>query len=253
MIFEIGMKMNDCSISIVLPVFNAEKTIEKTLESILLQAYTEFEVFVIDDCSTDMTVAQIEKIADKRVKLIKNEQNKGAAYSRNKAIERSRSRFVAFVDSDDAWLPDKLQKQVKFMTENNCAISCTAYSRYVEDSFEKNVVPPSHITRKMMLASNYIALPTSMVDFSMTGERYFRQLRAKEDYLFWLDLLREGFSAMGMPDVLCKYAVNKNIHHRKRLAKKQWDLYRNVEKMNYWDSLRFFSMYAFHGLKKNYF
>jgi glycosyltransferase involved in cell wall biosynthesis len=245
--------MNKELISVIVPIYNAEKTIVKTLDSILSQSYTNKEIILINDMSTDDTLKEIKKFLYlENVTLINNKKNVGAAASRNKGIRICKGRFVAFIDSDDTWMTNKLECQVNFMLSNNFPISCTSYSRYINGRFEKNVIPPKIIDHKKLLSSNFIGLSTAIIDIQKTEKQYFRNLRSKEDYIYWLDILRKGFCAGGLQEVLTRYAVNKKLSHRKKLAKKQWHVFRDIEKMSRTKSLYHFCKYAAHGIYKTY-
>lgn len=246
--------MDKFLVSVILPIFNAEKTIKNTIDSIFSQDYKKIEVIAVNDCSTDNTLDILKEYqSDVRFILLNNEENLGAAKSRNKAIEHSTGRYVAFIDSDDTWPSNKITKQVYFMQETDSPVTCTGYARYVNGIFEKNIIPPRYISYKKMLSSCHIGFPTAMVDFYKTRERHFRSIRAREDYVFWLDIFREGFHARGLQEVLCNYAFNKRFAHKTELTKKHWWVFRNIEKMNLIQSSFHITKYVLLGIKKTYF
>lgn len=246
--------MDNQLVSVILPVLNAQNTVKETIASVLSQDYAELELIAVDDCSCDSSLEILQQYQkDPRFILLANEKNLGAAEARNKAIEISRGRYAAFIDSDDIWAAHKLKKQVSFMQTKGCPISCTGYLRYVNGRFEKKIIPPSFINHRKMLACSHIGLPTAMVDFHKTGKRFFRPLRFREDYVYWLDILREGFWAGGLQDLLCYYTLNKQLAYKTYLTRKHWWVFRNIENMNPMRSAFHISRYVLHGIKKTYF
>ena len=139
-----NMSVTEDKVSVILPAFNAENTIETTIESIYSQDYKNLEIIAIDDASQDNTLNILKKHNNEsKFKLISNNVNIGSALSRNKAIIESTGRYIAFIDSDDIWYPKKISKQINYMEEKRCPVSCTGYARYVNNTYDKNITPPS--------------------------------------------------------------------------------------------------------------
>ena len=136
-------------VSVITPAFNSGRFVSETINSVLSQTYQNWELIIVDDGSTDETVKIVKSFQEKdnRIKLFENESNKGSAFSRNLALRNAKGKWIAFLDSDDVWHPEKLEKQIKFMTENNCLFSYTNYSEIDEDSDETGVLLTGQIGR----------------------------------------------------------------------------------------------------------
>ena len=130
--------MNDL-VSIIMPSYNTEQYIAETIQSVINQTYQNWELIIVDDCSTDNTDTVVGKIKDSRIRYLKNEKNSGAAVSRNKALREANGRWVAFLDSDDLWKPEKLEKQISFMMKKKCYFSYTNYEEIDADGNKTNV------------------------------------------------------------------------------------------------------------------
>lgn len=139
-------------VSIIMPSYNTAQYIEKTIESVMEQTYTNWELIIVDDCSSDNTEKIVKGIKDERIKFFKNERNSGAAISRNRALQLAKGRWIAFLDSDDIWVPEKLEKQIAFMEDNNIAFSYTNYEIIDESGKEQGirVTGPKRITKQGM-------------------------------------------------------------------------------------------------------
>lgn len=176
-------------ISIVTPTHNCEKYISKTIESILNQTYKDFELIIIDDFSSDGTLQIINSYKDPRIKIIKNKKNMGAAYCRNKGIELSNGDYIAFLDGDDIWDPLKLEKQLKFMINNNYGFSCTNYYVMNDNIVTKKVISPRRITHKKFLRTDYIGCLTVMYKKSIFPDlKIDESIMKRNDYALWLKL-----------------------------------------------------------------
>ena len=144
--------MEEELVSIIMPSYNTGKFIKETINSVIAQTYSNWELIIVDDCSTDNTDEIVKSINDNRIIYLKNETNSGAAISRNKALREAKGRWIAFLDSDDLWKNDKLEKQIKFMKENNCYFSYTNYIEIDENGNinGKRVTGPKKITKTGM-------------------------------------------------------------------------------------------------------
>ena len=193
-------------VSVVVPAFNAEKTIGRALCSVLTQTLSNLEVIVVDDGSLDATVATVDRLSDfdGRIRLIKNGDNKGAGVTRNRAIEAARGRFIAFLDADDEWTADKLQRQLHFMSQHNDTPMCCAAYRRVEPSGRVIIVtPPRRITHRMLAFHNYVGCLTAIYDTTRTGGKvYMPTIRRRQDWALWLRITTHFGPAAGLPDVL---------------------------------------------------
>ena len=244
-------------VSIITPLYNSEEFIKKTVNSILSQTYTNWEVIVVDDASTDKSVAIIQEFikGDDRVKLLRLYNNVGAAQARNRALELCGGRFVAFLDSDDIWHPKKLEKQLEFMLTKNIPISYTSYELINESGYLTGHVIKSipRLTQMDYLKNTIIGFSTSMIDTKMVGKNFrFMNIRTRQDTSLWITLLGRGYIAYGMNEVLVKYRVHSNsISSDKYKAVKQvWNLYFNIHKLGFFKSLYCFILYLYNAIKK---
>lgn len=231
-------------VSIITPLYNSEKFIEETIESVLKQTYSNWEMIIVDDCSTDLGLSIVKKYSEKdsRIKYIRMKKNSGAAFCRNKAIKLSKGEFIAFLDSDDLWLERKLEKQVKFMKENNYSISFHEYSQVDEVGNLNNKIiknPKTPVTYKSYLLTNPIGCLSGMYSVKNIGKQYMPQLKNREDTAFWLKLLKIEKNIYGLNENLALYRVRKNSLSSKKikLIKYHWILYREIEKMSIMKSL----------------
>lgn len=247
----------DDLVSIITPVYNAEKFIEETIKSVQAQTYTNWEMILVDDLSSDNSEVIIKKMqdSDSRVKYIKLKENSGAAVARNTGIENSRGRYIAFLDSDDLWKCNKLEKQIDFMKVNNYGFSFTSYELMSEDGTRLNkiVKVPEKINYDGLLKNTIIGCLTVMIDRNIVGEFRMPLLRKGQDTATWLKILKTNCKyAYGMNENLANYRlVEGSISSNKICAlKRTWNTYRNVEKLSLIKSCYVFSFYALNAIKK---
>ena len=199
-------------VAIVVPCYNCELTIQRTIDSVLLQTYSHWKLYLVDDESTDCTLAILyaAQALDSRITVLRSfpHRIRGPYYPRNVALALSSERFVCFLDADDEWLPSKLQLQLSFMLNNDCTMSCTAYRDISQGkkNLHRIVSPPSSITYADLLCRNYIGLSTVMIDKSVLvspGHLRFPFIR-HEDYALWLSLMAENQISMcaGITEIL---------------------------------------------------
>ena len=182
-------------VSIIMPSYNTGRFIAETVRSVLAQTYTDWELIIVDDCSTDNTDEVVaEFLVDKRVRYIKNEKNSGAAVSRNRALREATGRWIAFLDSDDLWLPEKLEKQIAFMKENGYAFSYTEYSEIDESSepMGVSVTGPKRISKTGMYNYCWPGCLTVMYDFDTVGLIQIEDIKKNNDYAMWLKVCRKA-------------------------------------------------------------
>lgn len=243
-------------ISIILPVYNSENYLESCINSVINQTYENWELFIIDDCSTDSSSNIYNSYSSRysNIHILKQKTNAGAGSSRNLGLKSATGKFIAFIDSDDIWDINKLLNQIKFMNENNCAISYHSY-RLIDmngNSKFKIIIAPQSINYFSYLKNTIIGLSTAMINIEMTGPIEFSLYRTRQDTLLWLSLLKQGYSALGMNDVYSSYRVrNNSISSNKFLAaKKVWELYYINQKLGFFRSTYFFFFYALNAIKK---
>lgn len=225
-------------VSVVMPSYNCEAYIGNAIDSVLAQSYQNLELLVCDDCSTDGTRDVVQSYADRdaRIKLLVNNKNSGAAVSRNVCIERACGEYLAFLDSDDIWLPGKLEKQLDFMERHHSNLSCTGY--YIsDDDFRTARYEVKPFRRagywKILLTGNPLGNSTVIYRVSKGGKRYAPDIRKRNDFALWLEICRNGVSASGLSDCLSVYRIRKGSLSSKKtaLVSYQWNLYRNVERV----------------------
>lgn len=245
-------------VSIITPLYNCSTFLESTIRSIIAQSYIDWELVLVDDCSQDnsLDIANDYVAQDSRIKLIKLTKNSGAAVARNIAIEEASGRFIAFLDSDDLWHPQKLEKQINFMLENNYAFSYTAYEKINEEGkvFEY-VGAPQQLSYKQLLKTNEIGCLTVIYDTKHLGKVYMPTETKREDYATWLSILKKTDYAYGMPEILGQYRVyaNQSSAKKGKMAKENWKLYRNIENLGVIKSVYYFSHYVIRGVLRTKF
>lgn len=245
-------------VSIITPSYNSSRFIEHTIKSILNQTYKNWELLIVDDCSTDDSYAVVKSYADKdkRIHLIKLEQNSGAAVARNTGISAANGRFIAFLDSDDTWLPEKLSEQVSFMLKNDYILTYTQYHQVDENgNLLKHLNFPLKISYHELLKTCVIGCLTVMYDTDKIGKIYFPLIRKRQDFALWLKILKIVPYAYCLPLDLASYTVRKDSISSNKLkaAQYNWYLYRNIEGLNFFKSLYYFSHYAIRGIVRSKF
>lgn len=222
------------SVSVIIPAYNASATIERAIKSVQIQAEKDIEILVIDDASTDNTLDKLTylKGMDGRIKILENETNSGSpAAPRNKGVQESKGRYLAFLDSDDYWSEDKLTCQLALMRENDAAISCTGYDvRDVNGVRVGSFCPPLVVGYDDLLRHNTLGCSTVMIDSTKVSKIQF-PICGHEDYALWLRLCRAGLIVYGDQTLLSTYSliegsVSSNKH---KLGRFFWNIYRNEE------------------------
>ena len=186
--------MNEPLVSIITPVYNAERFLEDTIKSVQKQSYKNWELVLVDDCSKDSSSEIIEKLqnSDDRIRYIKLEKNSGAAISRNTGIKNAKGRFIAFVDSDDLWEKTKLEKQIEYMLRENIGFSFTSY-RYMRENGEKTTKvakAPKKIDYEGLLKNTIIGCSTVVLDRKIIGDFEMPLVKRGQDTATWLKILR---------------------------------------------------------------
>lgn len=243
-------------ITIIIPIYNAEKTLERTLKSVLNQTYKNFEVLMIDDSSRDKSKEIASPYTkDKRFKLIPLDSNSGVANARNFGIASSNGEYICFLDSDDWWEPEKLNLQIKKTLDNNFSLSYMNYQRIDENTLKvlSYIKPPISLTYKDLLRSNHMGNLTTMIKKSTIGNTRFKKT-GHEDYIFWLDILKKGAIAylINTEENQCNYLVRKTSlsSNKFKAIKWQWSIYRKNENLNYLQSFFYLLTYIINAYKK---
>lgn len=243
-------------VSIITPCYNSARYISNTIESVLNQTYPYWEMIIVDDSSRDNTREVIEEYCkqDSRIRLICLEKNSGSAtVPRNRAIEEAKGRFIAFIDSDDLWKEDKLEKQLTFFDDSNVAIVYSNYEKIDElgNRCGRVIMAPKSSTYRQLLFGNVIGCSTAVYDTLKTGKLYFLN-EGHEDYILWLSILKKGYLAVNSQSCLVAYRVRKNSlsSNKLKVLSWSWNIYKNVEKLGYLRSSFYFINYAFRGILK---
>ena len=237
------------TVSIVVPVYNAQKCIADTIMSVLNQTYTDFELLLVDDGSTDESAKIISGYSGDKVKLICNTGRKGAAGARNTGIDCASGRFLAFLDADDLWHPEKLEKQVRFMTEKEAEFSFTGYEFADENGkgLGKIVRVPEKITYDEALKNTTIFTSTVMFDLDrLSKEDVMMPYVASEDTATWWKVLKKIPEAYGLDESLTLYRrMGSTLSSNKITAiRRIWDLYRKTERLGLVKSIYCFCGWA---------
>ena len=220
-------------ISIIVPVYNAEKFIKETVQSVLNQTYTDFELLLVDDCSKDGSVEAIKSFDDKRVILLKQEQNAGAYAARNRGLKEAKGRYIAFLDSDDYWVPDKLEREMEFMERKNAGFVFTGYEFADENCVGtgKIVRVPRTINFKQALSNTTIFTSTVLIDREKVPDELIEMPDiASEDTATWWRILKAGHIGYGLNENLVKYRRSKGSLSSDKVeaVRRIWGLYRKI-------------------------
>ena len=245
-------------VSVIMPVHNAEKFIEDAIRSVMQQTYRNWELLVVDDASTDSSMVIVDRLAseDSRIKHVSNDAPTGyPATPRNLAVNMARGRFIAFLDSDDMWLPDKLERQLPLFDKYaKVAVVFSNYEKVNEygERAARVVVAPRRVSYRRLLLGNVIGNVTGIYDTKRVGKVYFPQVR-HEDYAMWLSILKRGFVARNTGKVVALYRVSDNSVSSRKMAllSWQWRIYRDVEHLNLLQSVYYYVNYAIRGFYKS--
>lgn len=242
-------------VSIVIPVYNCEKFIDETIESVKKQTYTNWELILVDDCSTDNSVIKIEEKAkeDSRIRVIRQPNNQGAAKARNLGVENASGGYLCYLDSDDLWIPEKLEREMAFIKEKDAAFIFSGYEFADENGvgLGKIVRVPESITYKEALGNTTIFTSTVMMDLSkLSKETCMMPLIESEDTATWWKILKLIDKGYGLDENLVKYRRSgKTLSSNKFVAMRRiWNLYRKQEKLNLIYSCYNFILWAFRAV-----
>lgn len=243
-------------VSVIMPSYNSSKFIGESIESVIFQTYQNWELLITDDFSTDNTVQIINDYIqkDNRIKLFKLDKNFGAAIARNNSIENAKGRFIAFLDSDDRWYPNKLELQLEFMHKNNIAFSCSNYDQIYENGeFNSKIIKvPNTISYNKYLKNTIIGCLTVIIDKSIVGDFRMPNIKSSHDMALWLLILKKGFNCFGLNENLATYRLvsTSNTAKKGKAAKDVWKVYREIEKLSLFKSFISFCGYVINATKK---
>ena len=248
---------NNNLVSIITPLYNGERFVGQTIESVLAQTYTDWEMIIINDGSKDNSLAVAESYAakDPRIKVF-SQPNGGSAAARNNGIRRAAGRYLALLDADDLWEPAFLEMQFALMHEKKCQLVYGAHKRIDENNHEilKPFFPPARITYRDLLSTCSITCLTALYDTVPYGKFYlnenFRSLR--DDYVYWLEIMRHCHEAYGNPAIVGSYRMSSNgvTSSKRKVIIPQYKVYREAEKLSVPVSLYYLASWAWHGFIK---
>ncbi|WP_043316530.1 glycosyltransferase family 2 protein [Microbulbifer sp. HZ11] len=243
-------------VSVIMPAFNLAGFLASSMESVLNQSHRALELIVIDDCSTDQTreIANIFAARDSRVRVLHSSENLGGAGARNMGLQAARFPYVAFIDGDDLWDPEKLARQIKVVKEQDAQLVYTAIQKV--DSFGNQFGAVQsvehHVDYSTLLANPLIGCSSVLLDYNALGRPKMPDIRKRQDFAFWLKLLREGAVAKGIDEPLTYYRVRPGSLSSNKLsaALYTWRVYRDFERLPLWRAIPNFISYAFRGFRK---
>lgn len=223
-------------VSIIMPAYNCQKFIGKAVESVQKQSYTDWELLIVNDCSTDDTVEIIKAMMDKdnRIKLFHNSKQSGAAASRNRAVKNATGKYIAFLDSDDVWVSDKLSKQIQFMEKNKYYFTCTSYDKIDEQDNKLGIVIPSISVNYEGLLRRCPGNSTVVYNCEKLGKFSVPLIKKRNDYLMWMQVIKKAKVIKGLDEVLSSHRIVSNSISSKKttLVKYHWIVYRKYEKLS---------------------
>lgn len=241
--------------SVVMPAYNSEKYIAETIESVIKQTYKNWELIIVNDASKDATeeIVKIYQEKDRRIKLISLTENQGVANARNTAIQNAKGRYIAFLDADDYWVKEKLQKQIQILNNSNADITYTAYLMIDEvgQTIKKRSVKEL-LNLKDLLKENSIIFSSVVCKKESIKNKRFKSKWYHEDYVFLLDLVKNEKVFKGINEILIRYRVHRNgrSFNKLTIAKYRWKIYREYLEMNFFQCLYYFSAYTWNGIRK---
>lgn len=244
------------TVSVVMPAYNSEAFLEQAIRSVMAQTEENWELLVLDDASQDGTWAAAERLAreDGRIRLIRNEENMGVARTRNRGFELCRGAFVALLDSDDIWHPEKLERQLALLRRSGAALCYCAYEIIGEtgEAVRAPYAVPERVDFEELLKENVISCSTVVLRRDIVDAYRFDPGYYHEDYVLWLQILKDGHRAVGCRETLAKWRLNPGSRSFNKLksAHNRWKIYRDHLRMPFFKSLAAFAAYAAAGLRK---
>jgi teichuronic acid biosynthesis glycosyltransferase TuaG len=245
----------DQLISIITPAYNAARFIDETVNSVIAQTYQNWEMLIVDDCSKDDTREKLQALAarDSRVRPIFQERNGGPARARNAALRAAKSPLVAYLDSDDVWLPQKLERQLDFMRRENSSFSYTGFRRMSLDGQQVGAFKPltPRLRYSDLLKNTAIMTSTVIIDRAVTGD-FEMPVTYYDDFATWLLILKRGHIAHGLGEDLVRYRiVGASVSRNKfKSARMVWRAYRDIERLPLPTAAWCFTHYAWRAFRK---
>ncbi|MDE6442811.1 MAG: glycosyltransferase [Muribaculaceae bacterium] len=241
-------------VSIITPMYKGAAFVGETIQSVLAQGYKNWEMIIVDDCSPDdgAGIREVKKFTkDPRIILVESKDNRGSSGARNIALQKAKGRYIAFLDSDDIWHPDFLEKQMKFMKKKDAPLVFSSYKRIDENTKEELLSPfivPSKVSYKSLLKTCPIFPSTAIYDTAKTPKILFNEKLGsmRDDYVYWLQMFKDIEYGYGNPEILVDYRMRKSsvTGNKKKVIKPQWNVLRKVEKIGLIPSLYYIGCWA---------
>lgn len=240
-------------VSVIMPAFNSERHIAESVASVQAQTMSSWELLIVDDCSTDKTSEIVKKLSesDSRIRLISQSENGGAAVARNIALENARGRYITYLDADDLWLPEKIEKQIACMDRENAGFSCASYEVIDEKGspLGRTVHMPPNTSYWGYLTNNYLQTVGIMADLEIVEKSLLvmPDMRRRQDAATWLQVLAAGHDCIGVNDVLCQYRRTSGSlsSNKVKAVRGTWCFYRQIAKLPMYKAIYCFTRYAF--------
>jgi len=230
--------MNSSLVSIITPTYNSEKFITETIQSVQKQSYTNWEMIIVDDCSSDTTASIASEISknDSRIRFFQLEKNFGTGVARDFALSKASGRYITFLDSDDLWKPSKLEKQIDFLSSKNLPFTFSFYECIDEEgnAFDKKIEAPRRLKYYQLFFCNFIGNLTGIYDSSFFGKIPISSIRKRQDWMLWLTILKKIKVAMPVTESLAYYRVRNNSISASKVSLLQhnFKVYRSFHGLN---------------------
>lgn len=243
-------------VSVIMPCYNMALYVSDSIKSVIAQTYPHWELLIVDDASTDETVNIIASYAqsDTRIRFAIKKQNSGIADTRNQCIQMAQGQFLAFLDADDIWHPEKLEKQLGFMIDKNVGFTYSTYDWIDENgkTLNKFINTIGNLNYETYLRNTIIGCSTVMVNKTIIGDVVVPKFRTSEDTATWLDILKKGFLAYAIDEPLVSYRIRRKSASSNKIKASTdlWKVYRCHEKLPFFKAIYYFSCYAFNAIKK---
>ena len=244
-------------VDVILPNYNKAEFLEEAINSVITQTYKNWHLYIIDDNSSDNSEKIIDKFSNlKNVTIIKLQKNKGPSFCRNYAMRISKSKYISFIDSDDSWLSDKLEKQINFMKKHNLNFTYTDYTPFFENFGKKKIKKrpflKDHFNYRTFIRNSSINTTTMIIARSILGSYRFRKIKLLEDYLFKCKLLKGNNIAKKLDENLAFYRISNKSRSSQRLKNVYWlwHINRNYNKLNFIDNIISIFFISINSIKK---
>jgi teichuronic acid biosynthesis glycosyltransferase TuaG len=248
--------MEGSLVSIITPTFNSEKFISETIRSVQNQTYKNWEMIIVDDCSTDQTVSIIKSFSaeDNRIVLHQLDKNSGPAKARNRGIENVKGKFMTFLDADDIWFMDFIENSIKTIHVTGIHFVFSSYRRSDEmlNFIYSDFIVPQKVTYTDILKTNSISCLTAFIDIETLGKKAMPEIFKRQDMGLWLKYLKEIPFAYGVQEPKAIYRIRANSLSRNKtnLLKYQWQFYREVENLDVFQSIYYMTHWMYRGFIK---